>query len=544
MFWDRTVAWNSLRRALALGLPAALFTVSLSAQTLARPGWAGSGLNGEPWWRNAVFYRIPIPTFQDSDSDGVGDLPGLTSRLDYLQTLGVDALILAPGPDSRRPAVKPTTGPSSANLPFEVLDDPGFDELISEASQRHLRVVLAQALSGDTAGFLARARLALTRGAAGIELDPGRAASSAPALTAASAGLPGGAPYILGELRSLAAGFPGERIVLSDLEGASAVVGSRAARRTGMLRLRGTEAPELETLSLQQEGPAAADPALFLRSLVASAEALPSGTAPLFRADHSLSSTVTHSTADLLAVRLLTLRGAMSLDAGQELGLPSAPSANESAAVATTPTPLMQWTPRNITPPAVKIEPNPEPSPVPTRSDVYGVYRPYVPVKPGPVASAGAPTAPPDPDTLPGFTSGSLPFSPAQAPELARRNVAVEDLDSRSLLNLYRRLIALHHGHATLRTGSTAVLETSSNAAVWIRRAPAGARTVASVIVACNLSDSTLSLSLDSELLRAHIRPGLLRPLLGAAAIFNGPQSTAHLLLAAHGVYVGEIYHH
>jgi alpha-glucosidase len=53
------------------------------------------------WWREAVFYEIYVRSFQDSNGDGVGDLPGIIDRLDYLndgtpRSLGVDALWLTP----------------------------------------------------------------------------------------------------------------------------------------------------------------------------------------------------------------------------------------------------------------------------------------------------------------------------------------------------------------------------------------------------------------------------------------------------------------
>jgi alpha-glucosidase len=48
------------------------------------------------WWHDAVIYQIYLRSFSDSNGDGIGDLPGLISRLDYLQSLGVDALWLNP----------------------------------------------------------------------------------------------------------------------------------------------------------------------------------------------------------------------------------------------------------------------------------------------------------------------------------------------------------------------------------------------------------------------------------------------------------------
>ena len=48
------------------------------------------------WWRSATIYQIYLRSFQDSNGDGVGDLPGARQRLDYLESLGVDAIWLSP----------------------------------------------------------------------------------------------------------------------------------------------------------------------------------------------------------------------------------------------------------------------------------------------------------------------------------------------------------------------------------------------------------------------------------------------------------------
>ena len=89
------------------------------AQTLARPGWVGSGLSSQAWWHSALIYRIQPQSFQDSDGDGVGDLRGLAQRLDYLQSIGVDAVLIE-----------------------SHTDDPGFDDLLSDASRFHIRILV------------------------------------------------------------------------------------------------------------------------------------------------------------------------------------------------------------------------------------------------------------------------------------------------------------------------------------------------------------------------------------------------------------------
>src|SRR4051794_4590518 len=56
----------------------------------------GSLERSPDWWKSAVVYQVYPRSFMDSDGDGVGDLPGITSRLDYLRNLGIDVLWLSP----------------------------------------------------------------------------------------------------------------------------------------------------------------------------------------------------------------------------------------------------------------------------------------------------------------------------------------------------------------------------------------------------------------------------------------------------------------
>jgi trehalose-6-phosphate hydrolase len=93
------------------------------------------------WWQNGVIYQIYPKSFQDSTGSGTGDLRGVIARLDYLQTLGVDAIWLTPfyispqidnGYDvANYTAIDPAYG---------TLED--FDELVAQAHQRGIRLIL------------------------------------------------------------------------------------------------------------------------------------------------------------------------------------------------------------------------------------------------------------------------------------------------------------------------------------------------------------------------------------------------------------------
>lgn len=95
----------------------------------------------EAWWQRGVIYQLLVPTFYDSNGDGMGDLPGVTSKLEYLQWLGVDAVWLSPIYDS--PFVELGYDPSdytTVNPRFGTMDD--FDALLEEAHRRDIRVIL------------------------------------------------------------------------------------------------------------------------------------------------------------------------------------------------------------------------------------------------------------------------------------------------------------------------------------------------------------------------------------------------------------------
>jgi alpha-glucosidase len=93
------------------------------------------------WWHDGIIYQIYPRSFADSDGDGLGDLSGILSHLDYLQKLGVDAIWLSP--------IYPSP---DADFGYDVADytaiDPrygtlaDFDQLVTEAHRRGIHIVL------------------------------------------------------------------------------------------------------------------------------------------------------------------------------------------------------------------------------------------------------------------------------------------------------------------------------------------------------------------------------------------------------------------
>ncbi|MFZ0412405.1 MAG: alpha-glucosidase [Candidatus Acidiferrales bacterium] len=117
--------------AIALWLPRAF----------ARPAQAPAPPATLEWWQRAVFYEVYPRSFADSNGDGIGDINGITSRLDYLHDLGVDAIWITPC----FPSPHVDFGYDVSN--YENIDPmygslADFDRLLAEAKKRNIRVVL------------------------------------------------------------------------------------------------------------------------------------------------------------------------------------------------------------------------------------------------------------------------------------------------------------------------------------------------------------------------------------------------------------------
>lgn len=131
-------------RTFVLGLWMA--ATGLAAQTTVVASGAAPPINDNVWWKHAVIYEIYPRSFQDSNGDGVGDLNGVTERLDYLQALGVDAIWIAPMyPSPQVDFGYDISDYENVDPQYGTLKD--FDRLVAEAKQRNIRVILDMVLN-------------------------------------------------------------------------------------------------------------------------------------------------------------------------------------------------------------------------------------------------------------------------------------------------------------------------------------------------------------------------------------------------------------
>jgi alpha-glucosidase len=127
---------------LASGVANAAAGPGETGTAMVAPGGADAhSAAGDPWWRHAVIYEIYPRSFQDSNGDGIGDINGITSRLDYLKDLGIDAIWITP--------MYPSPG---VDYGYDISDytaiDPeygtmaDFDRMVAEAKARGIRILM------------------------------------------------------------------------------------------------------------------------------------------------------------------------------------------------------------------------------------------------------------------------------------------------------------------------------------------------------------------------------------------------------------------
>ena len=470
------------RRAAALLVVAAASTQTIAAQTLAHRGWAGNGLTIDTWWKNALFYELDPLDFQDSNGDGFGDLRGISQRLDYLKSLGVDAIVLSP------------FKLQSAAKPASALWDPvygtteDFGDLEQEASRRRIRIIIDLPLSGSHTPeqTLGLARFWLSQGVAGLRLSSGKPSADDLPLTAQQrAGL-------ISQLRRLCAGYAGDRVLIGDVaDGASVQTHPSNGRSTHRPAARRPEAapvgPQLRVDPTLEQLPGwsadslhpilATDSSLGDRVLERSDG--PNQLRSLDRLGGNLALADRDLIARLLAVVLFTEPQTPLLYFGQEIGM-AAPSGRPDASP-------MQW------------------------------------------------------GGTPGFTSGT-PWT-AYGPDAATANVAVEDADPGSLLNWYRKLSSLRQTEAALREGTLTPIDTgNADVLAWVRRGTGTSAHATPVLILCNLGEHPLVLSVAPALRRVGLTASSgIRPLAVSPAGSTPSFTAESITLPAHGAFLGEL---
>ena len=142
----------TLRRSALVLVLLAVAILPFRAQESNKP----ASQKNDPWWKHAVIYEVYPRSFQDSNGDGVGDMNGITSRLDYLKDLGIDAIWITPMyPSPQIDFGYDIADYKSFDPQYGTMAD--FDRLVSEAKKRNIRILMdyvANHTSDQNAWFL------------------------------------------------------------------------------------------------------------------------------------------------------------------------------------------------------------------------------------------------------------------------------------------------------------------------------------------------------------------------------------------------------
>ncbi len=178
-------------------------------QTLARPGWAGSGMTAERWWAHAVVCEVRPDSLDSGDpAEGGSALHRLRSRLEDLQTLGVDAVLLRDLESETRSKQSKGNEPSGGVVQIDerygTLEQ--FDAVVSDAVRHGMRVLVELRPGAHGADLTDDERFWLNRGVSGLALR-------------------GDDPADLRTVRGVLRGYVGERVLIAansqDAEAAS-----------------------------------------------------------------------------------------------------------------------------------------------------------------------------------------------------------------------------------------------------------------------------------------------------------------------------------
>ena len=106
----------------------------------ARPSEVPREANREAWERGVVFYEIFVRSFYDTNADGIGDFNGITSKLDYLQELGIGGIWLMPIHPSPSYHGYDVTDYYAVNPEYGTMED--FKRLLDEAHKRDIKIII------------------------------------------------------------------------------------------------------------------------------------------------------------------------------------------------------------------------------------------------------------------------------------------------------------------------------------------------------------------------------------------------------------------
>jgi hypothetical protein len=497
-------------------------------------------MNTDVWWKHAIVYQVNPINFNppiDNPTAGSG-LHGVAQRLDYIHSLGADAILLT--------AIQPdATHAQSIDPAYGTFDD--LDDLIHEASRRNIRILLDLDPHIPPADVPNVARFWLNRGIAGFHVI-----GATPEAHAQAA-----------ELRKATSTYLGQRILIGDVD---PTLPSSPQQRNA----KASDAQITQLLLDTRLGAVTPLKPAPIRAAIESTESIAQAghNLPLLASDgpsfkRSMSRYADGKNdlaiAKLLATILFTTRAQPLLYYGQELGVAAPPASDATAADKpkdSLPAPADKPADTSVPPAETPKDTPATPADAPRDTSAAPAVKPAdtsIPPAAMPNETSATPAASPtDTPSTPatpiiiwdapppppkGKPAPSLePATPNPAP-----NAALEDADPNSLLNWYRKLIELHHSNATINSGEYLTINRDDqNVLIMIRKPKNVSATNPILIILCNLSGEPQHLSIKKDTMKLHLRGSFLRTVLRSD---NG-MGTMHLesmTLPPYTAYIGAL---